>query len=329
MALALPKVAVPGPLVCVHSVVTAAGGLGRPSSVTVASRLASARWAERSSGRREEVAVKPVEIGRIRVENVVEWYGPTRPTWVLPDAAPEAVERHRDWLAPHFMDARGRFLMSIHCFIVRAPGLTVLVDTCVGNDKPRQNPGWHMLQTDFLDRLAAAGCPPESVDLVLCTHLHVDHVGWNTRLDNGRWVPTFPRARYLFARTEWEHWSKRRRRRVRADHRRQRAAHRGGRPRRPRRGQSPDQRGAEPRADAGPHPRPREPVHPVPGPRGRRHRRPHAPSRSSAASPSGAAISTTTPRWRARRGAPSAPATPTATSPSWAPISPRPPPGAS
>ncbi len=54
--------------------------------------------------------MKPVEIGRIRVENVVEWYGPTRPTWVLPDAAPEAVERHRDWLAPHFMDARGRFL---------------------------------------------------------------------------------------------------------------------------------------------------------------------------------------------------------------------------
>ncbi len=106
------------------------------------------------------------------------------------------------------MDARGRFLMSIHSFILRAPGLTVLVDTCVGNDKPRQNPGWHMLQTDFLDRLAAAGCPPESVDLVLCTHLHVDHVGWNTRLDNGRWVPTFPRARYLFARTEWEHWSK-------------------------------------------------------------------------------------------------------------------------
>ena len=150
--------------------------------------------------------MKPVEIGRIRVENVVEWYGPTRPTWVLPDAAPEAVERHRDWLAPHFMDARGRFLMSIHSFILRAPGLTVLVDTCVGNDKPRQNPGWHMLQTDFLDRLAAAGCPPESVDLVLCTHLHVDHVGWNTRLDNGRWVPTFPRARYLMGRVEFAHW---------------------------------------------------------------------------------------------------------------------------
>lgn len=151
--------------------------------------------------------MKPVEIGRVRVDNVVEWYGPTRPTWLLPDASKEAVARHRDWLAPHFMDERGRFLMSIHSFIVRAPGLTVLVDTCVGNDKPRQNENWNMLKTDFLERLAASGCPPESVDLVLCTHLHVDHIGWNTQLSNGRWVPTFPRARYLFAKKEWEHWS--------------------------------------------------------------------------------------------------------------------------
>ena len=152
--------------------------------------------------------MKPVQIGRVRVDNVVEWYGPTRPTWLLPAASKEAVEPHREWLAPHFMDERGRFLMSIHSFVVRAPGLTALVDTCVGNDKARANPTWNMLQTDFLDRLAAAGCPPESVDLVLCTHLHVDHVGWNTRLRDGRWVPTFPRARYVFARTEWEHWSK-------------------------------------------------------------------------------------------------------------------------
>src|SRR5215468_8625452 len=153
--------------------------------------------------------MKPLDVGRVRVENVVEWYGPTRPTWVLPDASKEGVERHRDWLAPHFLDERGRLLMSIHSFIVQAPGLTVLVDTCVGNDKPRENPNWNMLRTDFLERLGAAGFPPESIDLVLCTHLHVDHIGWNTRLENGRWVPTFPRARYLFARKEWEHWSTR------------------------------------------------------------------------------------------------------------------------
>src|SRR6266545_3521875 len=72
--------------------------------------------------------MKPLEIGRVRVSNVVEWYGPTRPTWVLPEATKEGVERHRDWLAPHFLDERGRFLMSIHSFVVQAPGLTVLVE---------------------------------------------------------------------------------------------------------------------------------------------------------------------------------------------------------
>jgi glyoxylase-like metal-dependent hydrolase (beta-lactamase superfamily II) len=147
-------------------------------------------------------------LGRLTVSAVVERAGPTRPTWLLPDATPEALEKHREWLAPHFLDEKGRFLQSIHTFVVRAPELTLLVDTCVGNDKDRggRQP-FHMMRTGFLDDLAAAGVAPESVDLVLCTHLHVDHVGWNTRLENGRWVPTFPRARHLFGRRELEHWS--------------------------------------------------------------------------------------------------------------------------
>ena len=150
----------------------------------------------------------PLTLGRLRVSAVVERAGPTRPTWLLPDATPEAVERHREWLAPHFMDEKGRFLQSIHSFIIRAPGFTAIVDTCVGNDKDRGGRApFHMMQTTFLDDLKAAGVTPESVDLVICTHLHVDHVGWNTRLDSGHWVPTFPRARHLFARREWEHWS--------------------------------------------------------------------------------------------------------------------------
>jgi glyoxylase-like metal-dependent hydrolase (beta-lactamase superfamily II) len=149
-----------------------------------------------------------ITLGRLRVSIVVERAGPTRPTWLLPDATPDAVERHRDWLAPHFLDARGRFLQSIHTFVVQAPGLTALVDTCVGNDKDRGGRApFHMMRTSFLEDLTAAGFPPESIDVVICTHLHVDHVGWNTRLDSGRWVPTFPRARHLFARREWEHWS--------------------------------------------------------------------------------------------------------------------------
>jgi glyoxylase-like metal-dependent hydrolase (beta-lactamase superfamily II) len=147
-------------------------------------------------------------VGRLRVTAVVERAGPTRPTWLLPDAVPEAVERHRGWLAPHFLDDKGRLLQSIHTFVLQAPGLTALVDTCVGNDKDRGGRApFHMMRTSFLEDLRAAGFPPESIDVVVCTHLHVDHVGWNTRLDHGRWVPTFPRARHLFARQEWEHWS--------------------------------------------------------------------------------------------------------------------------
>lgn len=88
---------------------------------------------------------------------------------------------------------------------------TILVDTCLGNHKKRRNPGWSGLDTPFLDRLRAAGVAPEQVDFVMCTHLHVDHVGWNTRLVDGRWVPTFPNARYLFARKEYAHWEAERR----------------------------------------------------------------------------------------------------------------------
>ena len=83
---------------------------------------------------------------------------------------------------------------------------TILIDTCLGNHKQRTNPGWSNLDTPFLERLKACGCPAELVDFVMCTHLHVDHVGWNTKLENGRWVPTFPNAKYLFAKREYAHW---------------------------------------------------------------------------------------------------------------------------
>ena len=150
----------------------------------------------------------PLAFGRLRVDAVVETSGPTRPTWLLPPATPEALAPHRAWLAPHFLDGEGRFLQSVHTFVVKSPDLTVLVDTCIGNHKDRggRRP-FHMLRTEFLSSLREAGVAPESVDVVVCTHLHVDHVGWNTRLDTGRWVPTFPRARYLFALTEWQHWT--------------------------------------------------------------------------------------------------------------------------
>lgn len=156
----------------------------------------------------QSAGMDDIGVGRLRVGAVVETAGPTRPTWLFPSATPEAVDRHRAWLAPHFLDGASRLLQSVHTFVIKAPDLTVLVDTCIGNDKDRggRRP-FHMLRTGFLDELRAAGVAPEAVDVVICTHLHVDHVGWNTRLDDGRWVPTFPRARYLFARREWEHWT--------------------------------------------------------------------------------------------------------------------------
>src|SRR5213075_3208540 len=112
------------------------------------------------------------------------------------------------WLRPHFADERGRLKMSIHALVVETPERRIVVDTCLGNDKEgRRIPTWNNLQGPFLADLAAAGYPRESIDRVLCTHLHVDHVGWNTMLVDGKWVPTFPNARYLIGRKEWEHWS--------------------------------------------------------------------------------------------------------------------------
>jgi len=118
----------------------------------------------------------------------------------------ELVARHLDWLVPHHYSAKDdRLVTSIHSWLIRTGRHTILLDSCAGNHKNR--PGFarfHQLDTPFLQRLRAAGVEPEEIDIVLCTHLHTDHVGWNTRLVDGRWVPTFPNAKYLFSRVENE-----------------------------------------------------------------------------------------------------------------------------
>jgi glyoxylase-like metal-dependent hydrolase (beta-lactamase superfamily II) len=128
------------------------------------------------------------------------------PGTVIPDGNPEAV-REIQWLIPHFATADGYLKMSVHALLVEAPSGRFIVDTCVGNHKPRTTPSFNMLATRFLDDLASVGWDRDSVSGVLCTHLHVDHVGWNTMLEGGRWVPTFPNARYYIGRQEFEHWS--------------------------------------------------------------------------------------------------------------------------
>ncbi|MFE3825357.1 MBL fold metallo-hydrolase [Streptomyces sp. NPDC059092] len=146
-------------------------------------------------------------VGDITVHRVDEVaLPPATGPWLLPDATPEVVSG-QDWLHPHFADREGVLRIDSHSFAFVVDGLRVLVDTGIGNGKERANPAWHHLRTDFLQRLTAGGFPPDSVDLVILTHLHADHVGWNTREANGEWVPTFPRARYLTSRTEREFWA--------------------------------------------------------------------------------------------------------------------------
>ena len=121
-------------------------------------------------------------IGDATITRIVETEAPWDGTFVLPDATAENV-RHVGWLQPHFATADGRVHMSIHALVVESKGLRLVVDTCVGNDKNRQLvPAWHQMHGPFLADLATAGYPRESIDRVLCTHLHVDHVGWNTML---------------------------------------------------------------------------------------------------------------------------------------------------
>ncbi|MDU6750227.1 MAG: MBL fold metallo-hydrolase, partial [Bradyrhizobium sp.] len=92
-------------------------------------------------------------------------------------------------------------------YVVKTPHHTILIDSCIGNDKPRARPVWNMKTDDtYMRALDAAGMSVDDIDIVMCTHLHTDHVGWNTRRDNDRWVPTFPNARYLFAQREYDYW---------------------------------------------------------------------------------------------------------------------------
>jgi glyoxylase-like metal-dependent hydrolase (beta-lactamase superfamily II) len=144
-------------------------------------------------------------VGDVAIARVVEIEGPSPGTFLFAEATPERLLQHA-WLKPRFLTDDGRSIGAIHCFVIASSGRTIVVDTCVGNDKPRAVKNWHMRQGRFLQDLAEAGYPREKVDTVLCTHLHVDHVGWNTMLAGGRWVPTFPNARYLFGRKEWAHW---------------------------------------------------------------------------------------------------------------------------
>lgn len=146
-----------------------------------------------------------IVLGDVRITRVIEWSGPIRTArFVIPDSDEETWQRNRDWLEPDFWNpADDAYRCHIQTWVLRSEGKTILVDTGVGNDRERpQVPQFAGLRTDFLARLREAGVAPEDVDIVINTHIHYDHVGWNTELRDGTWQPTFPNATYLIPRAD-------------------------------------------------------------------------------------------------------------------------------
>jgi len=142
-----------------------------------------------------------------RVEEVLE--RGFRPEMLLPGIDMTIYDRH-PVLRDFYDAASGQVWSSIHSWLVQVNGLNILVDTCSGNGKARALPKFqrfHMLDFPFMENLEKAGLKADDIDIVFCTHLHIDHVGWNTRREGDRWVPAFPKARYMFGRKEFEHWT--------------------------------------------------------------------------------------------------------------------------
>jgi glyoxylase-like metal-dependent hydrolase (beta-lactamase superfamily II) len=145
------------------------------------------------------------KVGDVTISQLIEITDGSGKLQILPEATLENLDEI-GWLRPHFRTRSGKLLMNIQMLVIETPTRKMVVDTCVGNDKALAVDGWANLQLPFLDNLTAMGHAPESIDTVICTHLHVDHVGWNTRKVGGRWVPTFGNARYLMVESEFHHW---------------------------------------------------------------------------------------------------------------------------
>ena len=143
-------------------------------------------------------------IGDVTITRVVELSSSTIGNFILPQATEDRINAI-DWIGP-FVNDDHQLVLSFHSLVVETGDQILLVDTCIGNDKERTYPKWNRMQSSFLQDLAEAGFETDSIDTVLCTHMHVDHVGWNTRWLDGRWEATFGNARYLYAEEEWKHW---------------------------------------------------------------------------------------------------------------------------
>jgi glyoxylase-like metal-dependent hydrolase (beta-lactamase superfamily II) len=153
-----------------------------------------------------------IQVGNTVIHRIVEQEAPFFPAFqFFPTLSKELYEENRGWLQPVFFDASDRVNLCIQSYLVQTPHHNILIDSCVGNHKPRPTrPFWNLMNSDRFEKgLKATGVGIGDIDFVMCTHLHTDHVGWNTKLENGRWVPTFPKARYVFADRELAYWTKR------------------------------------------------------------------------------------------------------------------------
>jgi glyoxylase-like metal-dependent hydrolase (beta-lactamase superfamily II) len=149
-------------------------------------------------------------IGNVKITRVIETQAPMPGTALFADVTPDQIRREAEWLEPWATTPSGEIIGSFHSLILESQGKKIIVDTCIGNDKDRShnNPAWTNLKLPFLGDLKRAGYTPDQFDFVLQTHLHVDHVGWNTVLKDGRWMATFENATYLIGGTEWDFYSR-------------------------------------------------------------------------------------------------------------------------
>ncbi|HLI99726.1 MAG TPA: MBL fold metallo-hydrolase [Bradyrhizobium sp.] len=150
-------------------------------------------------------------VGDLTIHRIIEQETTFLPALDLfPQLTPDLLAENRPWMREAgAIDAEDMLILCFQSYVVRTPDHTILIDSCIGNDKPRPlRPKWNMKTDDiYMRALKTAGVAVEDIDFVMCTHLHVDHVGWNTRMEGGRWVPTFPNARYIFGKTEFDYWT--------------------------------------------------------------------------------------------------------------------------
>jgi glyoxylase-like metal-dependent hydrolase (beta-lactamase superfamily II) len=150
--------------------------------------------------------MKTWRVGRVEITRLVEVWKWEDDIGMALEGGKPAMVLAQPWLLPQHATPEGRMFINFQAFVLKAGKRRIMIDTCVGADREREFPVFTRMRTTFLEDLASIGIAPGGVDTVLCTHLHFDHVGWNTRLVDGRWVPTFPNARYLFSRKEYDHW---------------------------------------------------------------------------------------------------------------------------